>query len=295
MSDTNGTADLVFVNGAVYTVDASRSWAGAVAVKSGTIVAVGTSDDIHAWMGAHTEVVDLARTHAAPGLPGRAHPSAGKRAWRCSAATCSELYVARGILARSSRTYAAANPDAPWILGGGWSMDVFPGGTPTKEALDAVVPDRPVFLTNRDGHGAWVNSRALELGRASRATRPTPPTAGSSATPTASRPARCTRARCARSTPSRRRTPTRTTPRGSAWRRRTCTRSGSPPGRTRSWASTTATGRWTRTRGRPDDGELTARVVGALWWDRAPRARADRTIGRRASAWPRSAGSRRPA
>ncbi len=42
-------------------------------------------------------------------------------------------------------------------------MDVFPGGTPTKEALDAIVPDRPAFLTNRDGHGAWVNSRALEL------------------------------------------------------------------------------------------------------------------------------------
>jgi predicted amidohydrolase YtcJ len=59
--------------------------------------------------------------------------------------------------------YAAANPDASWILGGGWSMDVFPGGTPTKEALDAIVRDRPAFLTNRDGHGAWVNSRALDL------------------------------------------------------------------------------------------------------------------------------------
>ena len=42
-------------------------------------------------------------------------------------------------------------------------MDSFPGGTPDKESLDAVVPDRPVFVTNRDGHGAWVNSRALEL------------------------------------------------------------------------------------------------------------------------------------
>ena len=42
-------------------------------------------------------------------------------------------------------------------------MEYFAGGTPTREALDAVVPDRPVFLTNRDGHGTWVNSRALEL------------------------------------------------------------------------------------------------------------------------------------
>ena len=48
-------------------------------------------------------------------------------------------------------------------MGGGWAMEHFPGGTPRKEDLDAVVPDRPVFLFNRDVHGAWVNSRALEL------------------------------------------------------------------------------------------------------------------------------------
>jgi predicted amidohydrolase YtcJ len=74
----------------------------------------------------------------------------------------SELYVLDAY-ERVIAEYAAANPDSPWILGGGWYMDVFPGGTPTKEALDAIVPDRPAFLTNRDGHGAWVNTRALEL------------------------------------------------------------------------------------------------------------------------------------
>ena len=42
-------------------------------------------------------------------------------------------------------------------------MEYFPGGTPRKEDLDAIVPDRPVFLFNRDVHGAWVNSEALEL------------------------------------------------------------------------------------------------------------------------------------
>jgi predicted amidohydrolase YtcJ len=42
-------------------------------------------------------------------------------------------------------------------------MAAFPGGTPLRETLDVIVPDRPVYLTNRDGHGAWVNSRALEM------------------------------------------------------------------------------------------------------------------------------------
>ena len=51
----------------------------------------------------------------------------------------------------------------PWIRGGGWYMAAFEGGTPRREDLDRIVPDRPAFLTNRDGHSAWVNSRALEL------------------------------------------------------------------------------------------------------------------------------------
>ena len=61
------------------------------------------------------------------------------------------------------RDYADEHPDREWILGGGWSMDLFPGGTPTKDLLDSIVPERPVYLPNRDGHSGWVNSRALEL------------------------------------------------------------------------------------------------------------------------------------
>ncbi|TRW80273.1 amidohydrolase [Mycolicibacterium sp. 018/SC-01/001] len=70
--------------------------------------------------------------------------------------------TAEGYLTRVAE-YAADNPDVPWVSGGGWSMDSFPGGLPTAAALDAVVPDRPAFFPNRDGHGAWVNSRALEI------------------------------------------------------------------------------------------------------------------------------------
>jgi predicted amidohydrolase YtcJ len=57
--------------------------------------------------------------------------------------------------------YATANPDEEWIRGGGWSQDWFERGCPTKELLDSVVGDRPVFLENRDGHSGWVNSAAL--------------------------------------------------------------------------------------------------------------------------------------
>lgn len=61
------------------------------------------------------------------------------------------------------RTYALEHPEREWITGSGWSMESFAGGVPTRQLLDSVVPDRPVLLANRDHHGAWANTRALEL------------------------------------------------------------------------------------------------------------------------------------
>src|SRR5262249_44995723 len=106
-------------------------------------------------------VIDLAGGLLAPGFVD-AHVHAvqgGLERIRCN---LSALRTRYDYLARV-RDYATTHPDAPWILGGGWSMPAFPGGTPIAADLDAVVPDRPVFLPNRDLHGAWVNSVALRL------------------------------------------------------------------------------------------------------------------------------------
>jgi predicted amidohydrolase YtcJ len=59
--------------------------------------------------------------------------------------------------------YAAAHPEKAWIVGSGWYMGDFEHGTPRREDLDAIVPDRPAFFPNRDGHSTWVNTKALEL------------------------------------------------------------------------------------------------------------------------------------
>ena len=64
------------------------------------------------------------------------------------------------------KAYAEANPDVPWIVGGGWSMAVFgPGGRASKKLLDAVVPDRPVFLTFRRRSFGLGQQCCLETGR----------------------------------------------------------------------------------------------------------------------------------
>lgn len=151
-------ADLVFTGGPVFTATTVRARTDAVAVRDGRIVALGA--EARELVGPGTEVVDLAGRLLVPGFQdAHVHPvSGGLELLRCDLNHGGTEAEYLDIVA----AYAAAHPDEEWILGGGWSMSVFPGGTPTAEALDRVVPDRPVFLPNRDGHGAWVNSRALE-------------------------------------------------------------------------------------------------------------------------------------
>lgn len=154
-------ADLIFTGGTVHTVNHAQPTAEAIAVKSGRIMAVGADADVRSFAGPKTQVFDLSGKMLVPGFQD-AHvhpPSGGVQMRRCNldAKDDRESYL------RTIRTYADANPDEPWIRGGGWAMAAFPGGTPVKEDLDTVVPDRPVYLTNRDGHGAWVNSKALEM------------------------------------------------------------------------------------------------------------------------------------
>jgi predicted amidohydrolase YtcJ len=168
MSANGSAADLVITGGAVYTVDAARRWAQAVAIRDGRFVAVGTDEDVRGMVGPGTEVLDLAGRMILPGFQD-AHihpPASGLEMLRCNLSEAHSPEEYGRIVAE----YAAAHPDEPWILGGGWSMDTFPGGTPSKGILDRLVPDRPAFLTNRDGHGAWVNSRALEIAGITRET-----------------------------------------------------------------------------------------------------------------------------
>ncbi|WP_042368561.1 amidohydrolase [Streptacidiphilus neutrinimicus] len=157
------TADLVFLGGPVYTVDPARSWAGAVAVRDGRILAVGQDHDVRPLIGPGTEVVDLAGRLLLPGFQdAHVHPVlAGTTLARCN---LHDLSTADEYL-RAVADYAAAHPEAEWITGGGWSFQAFPGGMPHRSLLDAVaaVGDRPVALPVADGHALWANSRALEL------------------------------------------------------------------------------------------------------------------------------------
>jgi predicted amidohydrolase YtcJ len=152
MDDLPTTA---FVNAALFDGHRYRGQLdGAVVVEGGRITGISEPP-------ADAVVVDAGGGLLAPGfIDAHVHAvQGGMELTLCNLAdaTTREEYLA--IIA----SYAESHPDEPWILGGGWAMAAFPGGTPTAADLDAVVPDRPVFLPNRDHHGAWVNTRAMEI------------------------------------------------------------------------------------------------------------------------------------
>ena len=152
-------ADLVLTGGCIFTADAAKTWASALAVKNGRIVAVGADRDVRALAGPSTRVIALRGRTVTPGF-GDSHvhpPSAGLERLACD---LSDLRGKDAYLEKIA-AYAAEHPEAEWIEGGGWSLADFPGGVPTKEDLDRVTGNRPAFLPNRDGHDAWVNTEAL--------------------------------------------------------------------------------------------------------------------------------------
>ena len=239
-------------------------------ITGATLWGRGTSDIgmrgdriVAAEIGPATEVVDGTGKTVVPGFQD-AHvhtPFAGLnrlRIWLNDAHTREEYLQ---VVAQ----HAAAHPHLPWLTGGGWSMPQFPGGTPRKEDLDAVVPDRPVFLFNRDVHGAWLNSRALHVAGIT-ADTPDPPDGRIERDPVTGEP-------------------TGTLHEGAAYR---VNEHIVPAPAVTEWEAAILEGQahlhglgitgwqdaWvTHDTQRAycrlaEDGRLTARVVGALWWDR---------------------------
>ena len=153
-------ADLLFDNGPHFAADGTAAPSRQpVAVADGRVLAVGPQ--ARELAGPKTAHVDLAGRLLVPGFQD-SHIHAIFGGFELGRCDLSALGTAQQYLAAVA-DYARANPAQEWITGGGWSLDAFPNGLPTAAALDAVVPDRPVFLPNRDHHGARVNSRALEL------------------------------------------------------------------------------------------------------------------------------------
>lgn len=162
-SAVHGVADRVFINGAVYTVDTERSWAEAVAIKDGLIIAVGTNQEVQDQVGASTEVTDLSGQMLLPGFhDSHTHLLIGIATdQECDLLRIPSLEGVRAKLAEC-RQLAGFGEDK-WVVGGGWAEWLWQDSNPNKSLLDEFFPDRPVYLESSYGHSALINSRAMEL------------------------------------------------------------------------------------------------------------------------------------
>jgi predicted amidohydrolase YtcJ len=165
-----GPVDTVYVNGRVWTAETSQPWAEALAVSGDTLSCVGTSDVIRRAAGNTATVIDLQGRFVTPGfqdshihLPG---PSLNSVALE-GVTNVAELQA-------KLKAFAEAHPHLPWITGTGWGYAIFPDGRPDRSYLDAVSPDRPVYITMRDGHAGLGNSAALAVLKITSATADPP-------------------------------------------------------------------------------------------------------------------------
>jgi len=155
--------DLLFVNGRVLTIDPANPRAESIAIRDGKIAAVGSNDDLAGLRSVATRVVDLDGATLMPGfIDAHTHFVMGSltlgRVRLAGATTMAEMQR------RVAEKVAAVQP-GEWVIGRGWDdtkrTDVVQ--LPTKEELDAVSPDNPVYLGRADGHVGWANSIALRM------------------------------------------------------------------------------------------------------------------------------------
>jgi predicted amidohydrolase YtcJ len=156
--------DLVVVNGNIYTVNESQPHAEAFAVKDQRIAFVGSTKDVEKLRGANTPVIDLGGKTVVPGLTdSHCHIfGIGEREMRLNLEGTDSLqdFLAK-VKERVSQT-----EKGKWITGRGW-IETFwkPPQFPTRNELDRIAPENPVYLTRADGHASVVNSAALKIAK----------------------------------------------------------------------------------------------------------------------------------
>ncbi|HLK05625.1 MAG TPA: amidohydrolase [Candidatus Acidoferrum sp.] len=162
--------DRIFLNGNIWTGDDGHPRAEGLAISGDKIVAVGAKAEIKALANADTSMVDLHGRLVVPGFQDSHLHFPGASVNEVDLHGAETLQEFQRRLAE----FAKAHPNLPWITGQGWGYSAFPGQRVDKKYIDAVISDRPVYVTERDGHMGLANSKALEVSGVTSAT-PDPP------------------------------------------------------------------------------------------------------------------------
>jgi predicted amidohydrolase YtcJ len=161
-AQTQPAADLIFTHANIWTVDPARPTAQAVAILRDRIVAVGSDAEVMPWRGAKTQVIDAAGKLLLPGF-NDSHVHFVNGGAQFDNVQLNDATSAREFVRRIAER-AKVTPKGSWILGGDWDETKWtPAELPTKELIDPVTGDTPVFVSRYDGHMGLANSAALRL------------------------------------------------------------------------------------------------------------------------------------
>ena len=157
------SADAVYTNGRIYTVNEAQPWAEAFAIKDGKFLVIGSADEVTKVTGDSTEVIDLDGQFVMPGLiDTHTHPIVTADEMLNQLLLDNDITDSLESIQEQLVAYVEAHPEKTWIEGGVWPKGLFPGENPHRRDLDAVVPDVPVCLLDQGGHAVWCNTLALE-------------------------------------------------------------------------------------------------------------------------------------
>ncbi len=162
-------ADLILINGKIWTGEDEPAFTEAVAIAGNKILQIGKTDVIKKLADKNTKVVDLHGKLVTAGI-NDAHIHFLSGSLGLSAIDQFESKTKEEAV-MAVEAFAKNHPEKKWLTGRGWQYKLFPGDMPTKDLLDKVVSDRPVYIRAYDGHTAWVNSKALELAGIDRDTK----------------------------------------------------------------------------------------------------------------------------
>ncbi len=155
-------ADVVLLNGMIWTVNPAMPWAEGVALKGNTILKVGLTSEVKGYIGDRTKLIDLKESFVLPGFID-CHTHFLDGGFSLSSVQLGTARTKEDFIARIEKK-AQELEEGEWILRGNWDHQQFdPVELPRKEWIDAVTPNNPVCVNRHDGHMALVNSLALKL------------------------------------------------------------------------------------------------------------------------------------
>jgi len=167
-AQTRQKVSLLLLNGKVFTADEKFTIAEAIAVDGEKIVAVGTSNELRAKYAA-AKTIDLQGKLVTPGF-NDAHVHFFRGA--LSLLTVS-LFDSKTVEEAKLRVAAKVKETkaGEWIVGRGWDHTLWGNKFPTRQDLDQIAPNNPVYLVRVDGHIGWANSAALKLAKLDKQTK----------------------------------------------------------------------------------------------------------------------------